>query len=399
MSNFYLNTSFDNPAITSNDDSLFDGVISSGSNNYYIYLSTIMPIEFKDRKDLGKIVSDSIDSEFKLNASNRLILPWFKEDEHKRNLFFCKIEMFLTTDIPFEDVVKVFKNGKKFDCLKIKKIELDFFRDPKVMAIYIPEFDDPPIVSCDSWKGLTFDDRLLSDVNYLTNESPFKRYYGIESQIRMVLSSLKSSIDSGGKRMTHCVLFGPPACGKTSVLTTLEEIVGKHNVLKLDATTTTKAGVEKLFLNTVIPPIVILEEVEKANEDWLRNWLSLLDERSEIRKVSHKETIVKDIDILFFCTVNDSDKFNNLLDGALASRCKNKIYFPRPTEETIKKILFRDVQENGGKVEWVEPALLLAKELNVDDPRVIISFLSGGDRLLDGSYQKDKKNCSESSIL
>ena len=396
MSNFYLNTSFDNPAIISNENSLFTGVLSSDSSNYYINLSTVMPIELKDRKDLGKIVSDAIDSDFKLNVSKRIILPVFEEEE---NLFFCKVEMFLATDIPFEDVVKVFKNGKKFRCWDIKKIQLDFFRDPRVMAIHIPGLDDAPVSSCDSWKGLTFDDRLLSDVNYLTNESPFNRYYGIESQIRMVLSSLKSSIDSGGKRMTHCVLFGPPACGKTSVLTTLEEIVGKHNVLKLDATTTTKAGVEKLFLNTVIPPIIILEEVEKANEDWLRNWLSLLDERSEIRKVSHKETIVKDIDILFFCTVNDSDKFNDLLDGALASRCKNKIYFPRPTEETIKKILFRDVQENGGKVEWVEPALLLAKELNIDDPRVIISFLSGGDRLLDGSYQKDKKNCLEISIL
>jgi hypothetical protein len=396
MSNFYVNTSFDNPAIISNENSLFTGVLSSDSSNYYINLSTLMPIEFKDRKDLGKIVSDSIDVDFKLNTSKRIVLPVFEE---KENLLLCKIEIFLATDIPFEDVVKIFKNGKKFRCWDIKKIELDFFRDPRVMAIHIPGLDDTPVSSCDSWKGLTFDDRLLSDVNYLTNESPFNRYYGIESQIRMVLSSLKSSIDSGGKRMTHCVLFGPPACGKTSVLTTLEEIVGKHNVLKLDATTTTKAGVEKLFLNTVIPPIIILEEVEKANEDWLRNWLSLLDERSEIRKVSHKETIVKDIDILFFCTVNDSDKFNDLLDGALASRCKNKIYFPRPTEETIKKILFRDVQENGGKVEWVEPALLLAKELNIDDPRVIISFLSGGDRLLDGSYQKDKKNCLEINIL
>ena len=400
MSNFYVNTSFDNPAIISNDKSCFTGMLSDESSNYYINLSTVMPIEFKDRKDLGKIVSDSIDVDFKLNTSKRIVLPVFEE---KENLLLCKIEIFLATDIPFEDVVKVFKNGKKFNCWDVKKIELDFFRDPALLAYHIPGLDDDksetPIVSCDSWKGLTFDDRLLSDANYLMNESPYKRYYGIESQIRMVLSSLKSSIDSGGKRMTHCVLFGPPACGKTSVLNTLEEIVGKHNVLKLDATTTTKAGVEKLFLNTVIPPIIILEEVEKANEDWLRNWLSLLDERSEIRKVSHKETIVKDIDILFFCTVNDSDKFNNLLDGALASRCKNKIYFPRPTEETIKKILFRDVQENGGKVEWVEPALLLAKELNVDDPRVIISFLSGGDRLLDGSYQKDKKNCLEISIL
>lgn len=391
MSNFYVNAS----AIISNDNSHFTGVIS-GVNNYFIELSTVMPIEFKDVKDIGKIISDSIDSDFKLNANQRLIFPRFFELD---NLLRCTIEMFLDIDIPFEDVVKVFRNGKKFKLYDIKKIELEFFRDANPEKIPGLNYPDTSIVSCDSWKGLTFDDRLLSDVNYLMNESPFKRYYGIESQIRMILSSLKSSIDSGGKRMTHSVLFGPPACGKTSVLNTLEEIVGKHNVLKLDATTTTKAGVEKLFLNTVIPPIIILEEVEKANEDWLRNWLSLLDERSEIRKVSHKETIVKDIDILFFCTVNDSDKFNNLLDGALASRCKNKIYFPRPTEETIKKILFRDVQENGGKVEWVEPALLLAKELNIDDPRVIISFLSGGDRLLDGSYQKDKKNCLESSIL
>jgi hypothetical protein len=391
MSNFYVNAS----AMISNDDSRFTGLIS-GKNNYRIELSTVMPIEFKDVKDIGKIISDSIDSDFKLDANQRLIFPRFFELD---NLLRCTIEMFLDIDIPFEDVVKVLSNGKKFKLYDIKKIELEFFNDPNSEQIPGLNYSDTPIVSCDSWKGLTFDDRLLSDANYLMNESPFKRYYGIESQIRMVLSSLKSSIDSSGKRMTHCVLFGPPACGKTSVLTTLEEIVGKHNVLKLDATTTTKAGVEKLFLNTVIPPIVILEEVEKANEDWLRNWLSLLDERSEIRKVSHKETIVKDIDILFFCTVNDSDKFNNLLDGALASRCKNKIYFPRPTEETIKKILFRDVQENGGKIEWVEPALLLAKDLNVDDPRVIISFLSGGDRLLDGSYQKDKKNCSESSIL
>lgn len=395
MSDFYINASVDNPAIISNDNSRFTGVISGSYSNYYIKLLTVMPIEFKDRKDIGKIISDAIDSDFNLKTRSRLILPVFEEED---NLLVCKVEMFFSMNIPFADIVEIFKNGKKFSCRDVKRIELDFFSDC-VEFPYLDDKSETPIVSCDSWKGLTFDDRLLSDVNYLMNESPFKRYYGIESQIRMVLSSLKSSIDSGGKRMTHCVLFGPPACGKTSVLTTLEEIVGKHNVLKLDATTTTKAGVEKLFLNTVIPPIIILEEVEKANEDWLRNWLSLLDERSEIRKVSHKETIVKDIDILFFCTVNDSDKFNDLLDGALASRCKNKIYFPRPTEETIKKILFRDVQENGGKVEWVEPALLLAKELNVDDPRVIISFLSGGDRLLDGSYQKDKKNCSENSIL
>ena len=394
MGMFYANTNVSNPLIVSSD-SEYCASILEGYSNYHIKIISVLPINFKTKKDIAKIISEAIDSDFKIKGK-KVLFPFFAE---KGDYLHCTIELFLHTEHSFPEIEKIFQSTKKFKCMEINRITLVKEPDSLPTASAITPVMPTTSVTCDSWKGLTFDERLLTDSNYLMNESPYKRYYGIESQIRLILSSLKSAIDSGGKRMTHSVLFGPPACGKTSVLNTLEELVGKHNVLKLDAPATTKAGIEKLFLNSTIPPIVILEEAEKANEDWLRSWLSLLDERSEIRKVNHKETIVKDIDILFYCTVNDSEKFNDLLDGALASRCKNKIYFPRPSEETVKRILIRDVQENGGKLEWVQPALQLAKDLNIDDPRVIISFLSGGDRLLDGSYQKDKKNCLENNIL
>ena len=98
MSDFYINASIDNPAIISNDSSSFTGAISDLCGNYYTKLSTVMPIEFKDRKDIGKIISDSIDSDFNLKTSRRLILPVFEE---KDNLLICKIEMFFSMDIPF----------------------------------------------------------------------------------------------------------------------------------------------------------------------------------------------------------------------------------------------------------------------------------------------------------
>lgn len=366
------------------------------SSTYIVELSTVFPKEFDVKSMIEKI---------KLNI-NMIFYESFKREHHKVTIVsshqkekfnFCRINVFMNIDSvspkEIEHLQKVVDVSKKFKLINLKAIHTHSI-----------SLEDQPISSKNSnqeefWKTISFDKRMLSDDNFLKFESPFKRFYGIESQIRLVLSPIQCAIDSAGKRMVHSVLFGPPACGKTSVLNKLEEIVGKHNVLKLDAPTTTKAGIEKLFLNNDIPPIVILEEAEKANEDWLRNWLSLLDERSEIRKVNHKETIVKDIDILFYCTVNDSDRFNDLLDGALASRCKNKIYFPRPDITTIEKILYRDIEENGGKKEWVPPALQLAKELNIDDPRIILSFLSGGDRLLTGSYQQDKKKCINTSLI
>ena len=378
-------------------------IIQKNTNNYFAVVYTAFDKNFEITEETLETIKKEIlwcfDGIFQKECHANMIVYLQQNDQHK----IMKIDVFYNSDAvaTSDDEIKIkerFKNIEKYKIAHFSKIAMASI-ESKDFESNTSEQAGTNSKEIEIWKTFKFDDRLLSDDNYLNNQSPFNRFYGINSQIRMVLSPLQSAIQTAGKRMVHSVLFGPPACGKTSVLNKLEDIIGKENILKLDAPTTTKAGIEKLFLNNHIPPVVILEEAEKANEDWLRNWLSLLDERSEIRKVNHKETIVKDIDILFYCTVNDNDRFNDLLDGALASRCKNKIYFPRPSIETIEKILYRDIQENGGKKEWVQPALQLAKDLNIDDPRIILSFLSGGDRLLTGSYQEDKKKCIDTRLI
>jgi hypothetical protein len=384
-----------------NADKIFKNkkeLLPEGGVNYFSIVVTALPA--------NSLLDDSLINDIKKEIVwyfNKILMRECQTTmvvyfEDKKTHIFCKIDVFLNIEkeITVEEELEIkdeFSKTIKYKIEHLSKVSINETKTNK------EPLETGTKNELEIWRTFNFDDRLLNDDNYLNNESSFSKFYGINSQIRMVLSPLQSAIQTVGKRMVHSVLFGPPACGKTSVLNTLETIIGKENILKLDATTTTKAGIEKLFLGTSIPPVVILEEAEKANEDWLRNWLSLLDERSEIRKVSHKETIVKNIDILFYCTVNDSDKFNDLLDGALASRCKNKIYFPRPSIETIEKILYRDIQENGGKNEWVPFALQLAKEIGVDDPRIILSFLSGGDRLLNGLYQEDKKNCINTTLI
>jgi len=384
-----------------NADKIFKNkkeLLPEGGVNYFSIVVTALPANSNLYDSLINDIKKEIVWYFNkilMRECQTTMIVYF---EDKKTYILCKIDVFLNIEkeITVEEEFKIKDEFSKTIKYKIEHLSRISINENKPIKEPIESGTKNEL---EIWRTFNFDDRLLNDDNYLNNESSFSKFYGINSQIRMVLSPLQSAIQTVGKRMVHSVLFGPPACGKTSVLNKLETIIGRENILKLDATTTTKAGIEKLFLGTSIPPVVILEEAEKANEDWLRNWLSLLDERSEIRKVSHKETIIKNIDILFYCTVNDSDKFNDLLDGALASRCKNKIYFPRPSIETIEKILYRDIQENGGKNEWVPFALQLAKELGVDDPRIILSFLSGGDRLLSGLYQKEKKKCIDTTLI
>ena len=55
----------------------------------------------------------------------------------------------------------------------------------------------------------------------------------------------------------------------------------------------------------------------------------------------------------------------------------------------MRKILLRDIELYGGNPEWVEPCMELSKKVKTNDPRMILSFLHGQDRLLTGEYQQD----------
>lgn len=253
-----------------------------------------------------------------------------------------------------------------------------------------------------TWKDIHIPPELLGDDSdeAIAKHPCFKDLYGLNAQIRLALTGIQSAAETEGKRRGHFVFFGRPACGKTSVLLAIERMLGAGAVLKLDATSTTRPGLEKLFFDSAIqiPPLVFCEEIEKAKEDWLQVWLGALDDRGELRKANYRVQRVRQIEILFLCTVNNKQVFDKMMShdtsskerGALSSRCVNQLYFPRPSTETIRQILLRDIRDNGGSVDWVQPAMELAKELSTDDPREIVSFLAGGDRLLTGKYQKDR---------
>lgn len=265
----------------------------------------------------------------------------------------------------------------------------------KVKDVVVPT----KVMSIDDLRD-RFDEEIaqfLEDNQTLQLSPYFKDIFNREPQIRCILSSIRSAIDSSFERRNHTLLHGMPACAKTQILLAIEQCLGEGSILRLDATSTTRAGLEKLFFKELeeVPPIIVIEEIEKTNEEALRIWLGALDDRGEVRKVNFHMHQVRELKVLCLATANDKVLFDNMMGGrpnypgALSSRFVHQLECPRPDEEVLKKILIRDVNRFGGKIDWVEPSIKLAKQLETNDPRKVLGFLDGGDRLLDGSYQRD----------
>jgi hypothetical protein len=248
-------------------------------------------------------------------------------------------------------------------------------------------------------------DRSLAQINAMLDDdseemlrTAFSGIFDREPQIRVMLSAIKSFLETDGERRNHVLLYGLPACAKTQILLRMTDILGVDAVLRLDATSTTSAGIYKLFFQEYkddVPPFVVMEEIEKTSEEALRVWLGALDDRGELRKVNYREMLVREVKILCLSTAIDKLLFDRLMGGtekkpgALSSRFVNKLHCPRPDRKVLSKILKRDIDANGGKDEWIEPALDLAQAVKTDDPRQVLAFLDGGDRLISGLYQKD----------
>jgi hypothetical protein len=228
----------------------------------------------------------------------------------------------------------------------------------------------------------------------------FKGLYNLEAQIRILASSVRTAMETDGRLRNHVDLNGPPGCGKTSIVKAFFEgddgfPIGSWITFAADSAT--KAGYQKMFLQelerTGVPPMLALEEVDKTSGEALGPFLSALDRRGVMQKTDARTRKKIDIKSLCWATVNDVNKYRDMLAGALYSRMTKHIRVPQPTYEIITKILHREIEEFFGddkkKHRWVEPCIELAKELRVHDPRTIIGFLDGGDRLLDNTYQSD----------
>ena len=249
------------------------------------------------------------------------------------------------------------------------------------------------------WEQLEVPPELLgpNSDEALAAHPDWKDLYGVNPQIRILLSNIQRAKETNGESRNHGVLYGHSGCGKTTTLFALQKMFGEDAVLKLDATSTTRAGLEKLFFNDLveIPPLVFMEEAEKADVEALKIWLGTLDDRGEIRKVNFRVNQLRQVKILFICTVNDKRAFDRMMGsdgseaGALSSRCVSQLYYPRPSQQILFQILSKEIEQKGGKMEWVAPAIELAESMNISDPRIVRSYLAGGDRLLNQSYQRD----------
>jgi SpoVK/Ycf46/Vps4 family AAA+-type ATPase len=222
----------------------------------------------------------------------------------------------------------------------------------------------------------------------------FTGIFGREAHIARITSAIEVAQKSQLQKRYHVLLYGPPGCGKTDLLNKFCKSLGAEGqaYLMIDATSTTQAGIiKKLMDSPVIPPVMVVEEIEKAEESALRWLLGVLDQRGEVRRINARVGYqYRNVRLLVLATANDITLFRRAMSGALASRFAHQIYCPRPDRDTMHKILLREVTEMQGNPLWIDPALdFCMNDLDMNDPREIIPIcLGGGDRLLDGSYQE-----------
>ena len=239
-------------------------------------------------------------------------------------------------------------------------------------------------------------DEEFSDISYVDIsigddwfDTHFSHIYGRQPQIEIVKSCIQAGIDSSFENRFHTVLYGDPACGKSEIARSFKQMFGEDAVLEYDATSTTQAGaIKDLNDRTVMPRILVVEEIEKCDESSLRWLLSVLDFRGEIRKVNARQQIQKEVRLVCVATANDYTLFKNMMYGALASRFAHHVYCPRPDKEILYRIIKREVDAIGGDERWITPAIEFAELCKETDPRRVTAIcLCGKDNLLDKSYQ------------
>lgn len=216
-------------------------------------------------------------------------------------------------------------------------------------------------------------------------ETHFDHLYGLDAQVARIKGALQTGVQSEWDKRFNCALIGPPGCGKSDVCQTVKRALGDDAVMEYDATATTAAGVLKdISEREILPRVICIEEIEKADPASLLWCLAALDQRAEIRKTTYRDKIQMETKLFGICTVNSEKVFNGLHSGALASRFQHKIYFNRPSRQQLEMILQREVRDFGGDLAWINPTLDWCESIGETDPRYVIAVcLSGQDQWLE----------------
>ncbi|CAE7860294.1 unnamed protein product [Symbiodinium microadriaticum] len=258
----------------------------------------------------------------------------------------------------------------------------------------LEEFSVNDIVDFDealTWDEIEIPEVLINGTDEEIERHPaFSGIFGRAAHIRVIFSSIKTMCDTQGMRRNHCMLWGLPACAKSQLMMGVQQVLGKGAFLAINGNSATKAGIETIFLKrlkeTGTPPVVFIEEIEKTLEAILTVWLSILDDRAEVRKVTYHDQGRAEARVLVVATANDKILFDRLMGGrpkhpgAISSRFTKKLYVPRPDDAIMRKILARDIKLYGGKMKWIDPCIEIMRELNTNDPRTVLSFLDGQEK-------------------
>jgi len=239
----------------------------------------------------------------------------------------------------------------------------------------------------------------LGEINLVPSDE-FDHIYDRQHQIARIFNSLELAKLTNFQKRTHCLLNGPPGCGKTEILEGFKRMLGESGeaYLSFDGSNMTRAGVvEELLSASHVPPILIIEEIEKCEEQHLRWLMSIMDKRGEVRRTNYRVgTQAKNVRMVVLATANNVELLERYMGGAIASRFDAKIYCPRPSEDVMRQILLREIKgidpsNVDGNPEWVEGTIeFLYDKWGITDPRSLISFCTGGrDKIITGVAQQE----------
>lgn len=241
----------------------------------------------------------------------------------------------------------------------------------------------------------------------------FEKYFGDiyerEAHIRLIHDSIKNYTYSGGRIRSHVLLYGEPEAAKSSLyarfIKWFTEYEGNvwNRILKIDSHTTTKAGLENLIIDFAdtgtMPEIIVIEEIEKRDKlNDLDILISIMQDGylSKLNARIGQKTV--QTPVLIWATCNDFELLQKIRFGAIWSRFNHKWRVFRPSRESMKKILEDYIVKTNGDISWVEPIMELSDKLNITNPRTVLAWTDGRERLLTGEYQKDMLSVMKKEI-
>jgi hypothetical protein len=288
------------------------------------------------------------------------------------------------------------------------------------------------ILASDSYAGSELEEQVtvsskppfkVPDLTEDVMKEYFDGIYERDSHIRIIHDSVKSYFHSLAiykedssvpMSRSHVLLKGKPAGCKTTLYERFkawyESEDNEERVLFVDSQVMTKAGLENFLIEkaecNLLPEIIVFEEIEKQNPDNLLSLVSVMGSGhiSKLNaRIGHKKAIAN---VLIWATCNDASIIQNFRNGVLWSRFAHHLHCARPSRDLMWRILMDKVMNSRGNPQWVDKVLEFSFDLvpkitgkPIDDPRAICGLLDGKNRLLDGSYQKDKLEILKSEII